>query len=176
MLTGKPRGRVHPANTQPSEPAWGEVQSKALQMKDGDMSTIFTQIIRGELPSEMVFETEHEVAFLDIHPSSDGHTLVVPRLEVSAFDHLPPESVASLAQTVQVVAQGVTRAMGTPHYNLALNNGAPAGQVVFHVHFHVIPRFGGRPRVGGTGEGLPEIGERIRRALQELGHPTPHPR
>lgn len=105
------------------------------------MPSIFSRIISGEQSAHRVYETEHELAFLDIHPKSPGHTLVVPKLEVAAFDELPEERAASLMLAIRTVARGVMRAMGTRHYNVVLNNGARAGQVVFHVHFHVIPRY-----------------------------------
>ena len=139
------------------------------------MASIFSQIIRRKVPGELVYETDREIAFLDIFPTTEGHTLVVPKLEVSSFELLPPEDVDSLARAVQVVARGVTKAMGTPHYNLELNNGAPAGQVVFHVHFHVVPRYEGQTGKAGPlpPEKMKEIGAKIRAALQELGFPVP---
>ena len=135
------------------------------------MPSIFSKIIRGESPAERLFETEHELAFLDIFPKSPGHALVVPKCEVSSFEELPPERAASLAQTAQILARGVTRAMGTPHYNLILNNGAAAGQVVFHVHLHIVPRYAGGSSGPATvhSQSPAEIGERIRQALRELG-------
>ncbi len=140
------------------------------------MASIFTKIIRQELPAERVLETENELAFLDINPKSAGHTLVVPKLEVADFAQLPGPQLQSLIGTVQFVVRAVTRAMETPHYNVALNNGAPAGQVIFHVHFHVIPRYadGGRGLAGRQyPEGkLLEVGEKIRRAVRELGPPA----
>ncbi|HEX7926581.1 MAG TPA: HIT family protein, partial [bacterium] len=69
-----------------------------------------------------------------------------PKREVAEFDKLTPAEVAALMQAAQVVAKGVMAATGTPHYNIQVNNGAPAGQVVFHVHVHVIPRWEGVPR------------------------------
>jgi len=136
------------------------------------MPSVFSKIIQGELPAEKVYETASELAFLDINPKSDGHTLVVPKLEVADFDALPPAELQSLISTVQLVTRGVTRAMGTPHYNLFLNNGAPAGQVIFHVHFHIVPRHqrGGRSGLpGGYGAGrIEEVGEKIRAAIGEL--------
>jgi len=134
------------------------------------MPSIFTQIIRRELPGEFVYETEREAAFLDLFPASDGHTLVVPKLEVARFDELPPDHLTSLMHAVQLVAKGVTRAMGTPHYVLRNNNGAPAGQVVFHVHFHIMPRWEGvamdKRRI--EPEKMREFGQRIRAALAEV--------
>lgn len=134
------------------------------------MASIFTRIIRGEAPAQRLYETEHELAFLDIHPKSTGHTLVVPKHEVASFHELPPERAASLAAAVNVVARAVVAAMGTPHYNLVLNNGAPAGQVVFHVHMHIIPRYGSAPFGGGPGPHapLPEVAASIRAALRAL--------
>ena len=134
------------------------------------MASIFTKIIRGEMPSERVYETESELAFLDINPLSEGHTLVVPKREVPNFDGLPSEDLASLTATLQTVTRGVIRAMGTPHYNLSLNNGGPAGQVVFHVHFHIIPRHEGvrtaRPPLRLSNERMTEIGKAIREAVE----------
>lgn len=140
------------------------------------MPSIFTRIIRGEMPAEKVYETDTELAFLDINPKSEGHTLVVPKLEVANFEALPLPALHGLATTVQRVAQGVTRAMGTPHYNLFLNNGAPAGQVVFHVHFHIIPRYQGGPPTRARGAYAPgemeSVGAAIREAIQRLA-PAP---
>ena len=137
------------------------------------MASTFTRIIRRELPGEIVYEDEHAVALLDIHPKAEGHTLVVPRLELASFDDLPAEALAHLIAVVQKVARGVARAMGTPHYNLSLNNGAPAGQVIFHVHFHISPRREGvslaRPALHPGNERLAQIGSAIRRALAEAG-------
>ena len=140
------------------------------------MASLFTRIIRQELPAERVYETESELAFLDINPKSEGHTLVVPKLEVADFDAMPPAELQSLALTLQHVTKGVLRAMETPHYNLSLNNGAPAGQLVFHVHFHIIPRYPDGRRVP-AGRGYPEgrmaeVAEHIRRALQDIAPPT----
>jgi histidine triad (HIT) family protein len=136
------------------------------------MASIFTKIIRNELPADRVFETESELAFLDINPKSEGHTLVVPKLEVPNFEALPLPNLQSLAATLQLVTRGVIRATGTPHYNLSLNNGGPAGQVVFHVHFHIIPRYEGgrgplaqRPYREGR---MADVAERIREAIKEL--------
>jgi len=104
------------------------------------MPSIFTRIVRREAPADIVYEDGMTIAFLDIFPAFEGHTLVVPKREVANFEDLPPEDTAALMTAVQRVVRGVTRALGTPHYNLRLNNGAAAGQVVFHVHVHVMPR------------------------------------
>jgi histidine triad (HIT) family protein len=110
------------------------------------MASIFTHIIRREAPAEIVYETDHLIAFLDVYPASDGHTLVVPKREVAGFEELTPEELSALMQGVQRVAQGAMRALNTSHYNIMVNNGSAAGQVVYHVHVHVIPRWPGVPR------------------------------
>ena len=136
------------------------------------MTSIFTRIIAREIPGEIVYEDEYAIALLDISPKSEGHTLVVPKQEVAAFDQLPAAELAHLMAAVQKVAQGVTQAMGTPHYNLTLNNGSPAGQVVFHVHFHIMPRWQGqplaRPALNLPPERMAEIGAAIRNAIQAV--------
>ena len=133
------------------------------------MASIFTKIINRELPGEIVYEDDHAIAFLDINPKSEGHTLVVPKFEMASFDALPPDVLAPLMLAVQKVARAVTRAMNTPHYNLSLNNGAPAGQLVFHVHFHIIPRHQGfgtsRPPLSLSSERLAAIGKAIRERI-----------
>ena len=139
------------------------------------MASIFTRIINRELPGEIVYEDDHALAFLDINPKSEGHTLVVPKYEVANFDALPPDVLATLMLAVQKVARAVTRAMNTPHYNLSLNNGGPAGQVVFHVHFHIIPRHEGvrtaRPPLSLSHERMSEIGQAIRAEIHDLMEP-----
>ena len=139
------------------------------------MASIFTRIINRELPGEIVYEDDHTLAFLDINPKSEGHTLVVPKYEVANFDALPPDVLATLMLAVQKVARAVTRAMNTPHYNLSLNNGGPAGQVVFHVHFHIIPRHESvrtaRPPLSLSHERMSEIGQVIRAEIHDLMEP-----
>jgi histidine triad (HIT) family protein len=134
------------------------------------MPSIFTRIIRREAPAEIVYETDKVIAFLDIFPATDGHTLVVPKVEIPNFEDLPSDDAAALVVAMQQVVRGVTRAMGTPHYNLRLNNGSPAGQVVFHVHFHVMPRWPGiSPQKGplDPAKGV-ENAAKIREALKTL--------
>ncbi|MBI4082036.1 MAG: HIT domain-containing protein [Candidatus Lambdaproteobacteria bacterium] len=136
------------------------------------MASLFTRIIRGELPAVKVYETQTEIALLDINPMSDGHTLVLPKLEVARYDDLPVEVSLSLTGALRRVVKGVCLAMGTRDYNLILNNGGPAGQVIFHVHFHIVPRYEGQPRRDRRWnvalDRLEPIGQRIRQALAQL--------
>ena len=104
--------------------------------------TIFTRIIRGEIPSHRVYEDEKVFAFLDIAPLSPGHTLVVPKEPAATLDVLSEDSAAALRRVLPRIARAVMAATGTRDYNVLQNNGASAHQAVAHVHFHVIPKLG----------------------------------
>ena len=101
---------------------------------------IFCKIIAGQIPAAVVYEDEAVLAFLDIGPVSDGHTLVVPKPHYSTVDQCPPEVLAGLIHPIQRIAKAVVSATGCDGYNVLCNNGRAAGQLVHHVHFHVIPR------------------------------------
>ena len=131
------------------------------------MASIFTKIIQGEIPCEKILETDSEIAFLDIMPNALGHTLVIPKLEVKKLEDLPQSHAISLMCTLQQVAKAVSLAFDGIDYNLILNNGANAGQVVEHLHFHVIPRSEGSSRpflkqIQYAEREMQEIGEKIR--------------
>jgi histidine triad (HIT) family protein len=111
------------------------------------MPTIFTKIIGGEIPSHKVYEDDHVFAFLDINPLSRGHTLLVPKEEVETIDQLSGEAAAALGRALPVVCRAIQRAVGIDALNVLLNNGKPAGQMVPHVHFHIIPK----PEAGAPG-------------------------
>lgn len=115
--------------------------------------TIFTKIIRGEIPSHRVYEDDHVYAFLDIAPLSEGHTLVVPKEEVATLDQLSNEAAAAIGRALPKVCRALMQATGAKEYNILQNNGPMAHQAVFHVHFHVIPKFPDAERAS-KGEGL----------------------
>ena len=104
------------------------------------MPSIFTRIIRGEIPSHRVYEDGAVVAFLDIAPLSEGHVLVVPVEEREFLHELSPESAAAVGRALPIVARAVMAATGARSYNILQNNGAAAHQAVPHVHFHIIPK------------------------------------
>jgi histidine triad (HIT) family protein len=108
-----------------------------------DPNNIFARILRGEIPAHMVFEDERTLAFMDVMPQADGHTLVIPKVEAENLFDLPPESLAATILTTQRVARAVQKAFEAPGILVAQLNGRGAGQSVFHIHFHVIPRFEG---------------------------------
>ena len=105
--------------------------------------TIFDKILSGEIPCYKVFEDEHVLAFLDIGPLAPGHTLVIPKERCPFLHELSDESAAALGRALPRVARAVLAASGAAHYNILQNNGAPAHQAVFHVHFHIIPKLEG---------------------------------
>jgi len=106
----------------------------------GAEPSLFTRIIRGEIPCQRVFENERLIAFLDINPLAEGHTLVVPKQQAERFEQLSEDVAAEIGRRLGEIARRVLRATGAADYNLLQNNGAAAGQVVPHVHFHIIPR------------------------------------
>ncbi|MCE9586256.1 HIT family protein [Candidatus Uhrbacteria bacterium] len=134
------------------------------------MDTIFSKIISGEIPCEKIYEDDHVFAFLDIIPTNPGHTLVVPKKWSSDLLDTDEETLKRLIVVVQKIAKAVMEATGAVGVNVAQNNREGAGQKVFHLHFHVIPRFEGdgyehwhgKPYENGE-EKL--VGEKIRKML-----------
>jgi histidine triad (HIT) family protein len=102
--------------------------------------SIFTRIIRGEIPCYKVYEDDRVFAFLDIGPLSPGHTLVIPKEQAETVDKLSDESAAAIGRVLPRLCRAVIKATGTRDYNILQNNGAAAHQVVMHVHFHIIPK------------------------------------
>jgi histidine triad (HIT) family protein len=108
-----------------------------------DPDNVFARILRGEIPAHKVHEDAHTLAFMDVMPQSPGHTLVIPKSEAENLFELAPESLAATILTTQRVARAVNKAFGPPGVLIAQLNGLGAGQSVFHIHFHIIPRFEG---------------------------------
>ncbi|KKS53575.1 MAG: Histidine triad (HIT) protein, partial [Candidatus Magasanikbacteria bacterium GW2011_GWA2_42_32] len=104
---------------------------------------IFCKIIKGELPCVKVYEDSEIMAFLDIHPVNFGHTLVVPKAHYVNVMDTPADLLSKLMTVVKKIAPAISKATGTDSFNLGVNNGSPAGQVIFHTHFHVMPRYDG---------------------------------
>ncbi|HEX4354219.1 MAG TPA: HIT family protein [Polyangiales bacterium] len=117
--------------------------------------TIFSKIIRGEIPSHKVYEDALVFAFLDINPLSRGHILVIPKEPAATVDQLSDESAAALGRVLPRLSRAVLQTTGAKAYNILQNNGASAHQAVFHVHFHIIPKF---DEVTGLGIGWRPIG------------------
>jgi len=111
-----------------------------------DHDCIFCKIIRGEIPSAKVYETHTVLAFLDIAPVNKGHALVIPKSHHETIWDIPGWMAQDLHRAVQIVAQALKDGLNAEGVNIGMNNGAAAGQLVLHAHWHLIPRF--------TGDGL----------------------
>lgn len=102
--------------------------------------TIFSRILRNEIPCHRVYEDEHVLAFLDINPLSRGHTLVIPKEPAETLDQLSDEASAAIGRVLPRICRAVVQVSGVSAYNVLQNNGARAHQAVNHVHFHIIPK------------------------------------
>lgn len=104
---------------------------------------IFAKIVRGEVPSYRVYEDEQTLAFMDVMPQVPGHTLVIPKFPAENLLDVDPKYLAATITVTQIVASAVKKAFAAPGIMIAQLNGAAAGQTVFHLHFHILPRFDG---------------------------------
>lgn len=123
-----------------------------------DPSNIFGKILRGEIPAHRVYEDNTALVMMDIFPQSRGHTLIVPKAPSRNLLDADPAALAAVIPLVQKVARAVKQATGADGIRLAQFNEAPAGQTVFHLHFHVIPVYEGVP-LGAHGGGKAEDAE-----------------
>lgn len=106
-----------------------------------DPNCLFCKIITGEIPAYKIYEDEHFFAFLDIQPVKLGHTLIIPKTHfVNIFD-APMTALEKIGPVVQTVAEMVKKGSGADGVNLIMNNNKEAGQLIFHAHLHIIPRF-----------------------------------
>ena len=113
------------------------------------MPSIFSRIIRREIPCHEIYRDDRVIAFLDIAPVSKGHAIVVPTEEGDFLHQLSDESAAAVGRVLPRVARAILAATGATSYNILQNNGKPAHQAVPHVHFHVIPK-----HADGSGLGI----------------------
>lgn len=107
----------------------------------GNMGCIFCGIVSGSIPAYTLYEDAHTLAFLDIHPNNPGHTLVIPKAHAANIYNIAPSDLHTLMDTTQKMARAVKQAMEADGINLSMNNDQAAGQIIFHAHMHVIPRF-----------------------------------
>lgn len=135
-----------------------------------DPSNVFAKILRGELPCEKVYEDEHTLALMDIMPRADGHVLVIPKAPARNILDIRPEDLSRLAVSVQKLAKAVKAGLGADGITIQQFNESAGGQVVFHIHVHVLPRWEGvslRPHTGAMEK--PDVlkahAEKIRAAL-----------
>ena len=137
---------------------------------DYDSGNIFAKILRGELPAHKIYEDEATFAFMDIMPRGDGHSLVIPKKPSRNILDVEPGSLAAVMDTVRKVARASVSAFGADGVTIQQFNEQAGGQVVFHLHVHVIPRFEGvglKPHTGAMEK--PDIlaanAEKLRAAL-----------
>jgi histidine triad (HIT) family protein len=111
-----------------------------------DESNVFALILRGKIPSTRLYEDEHSFAFLDIQPQSKGHALVISKWSKARnLLEMEPDALCQVMATVQKVATAIRAALDPDGIHIAQFNGAPAGQTVFHLHVHIVPRWIGGP-------------------------------
>jgi histidine triad (HIT) family protein len=109
-------------------------------MPSYDTNNIFARILRGELPAHKVFEDDKVFAFLDIMPRAAGHTLVIPKAPARTFLDIEPDNLAHLIKVAQKIAKAAVKVFDADGLTIQQFNEPAGGQVVFHLHFHVIPR------------------------------------
>jgi histidine triad (HIT) family protein len=102
--------------------------------------TVFSKILRGEIPCHKLYEDEQVLAFLDIAPLSRGHAVVIPKEPAETLDRLSDDAAAALGRVLPRLCRALVAATGTPEFNVLQNNGRLAHQAVDHVHFHIIPK------------------------------------
>lgn len=142
-------------------------------MTSYDPANVFAKILRGELPSHKVYEDDETIAIMDIMPRADGHVLVIPKTACRNIFDAPPEVLKALALASQKLAHAVKSACAADGVTIQQFNESAGGQVVFHMHVHVMPRWEGvalRPHTGAMEK--PEVltahAEKIRAALKNL--------
>ncbi len=108
-----------------------------------DPNNVFAKILRGEMPATKVYEDDMALAFMDIMPRADGHTLVIPRAPARNLFDIQPDVLAGLIQRVQKVAVAAKAGMAAEGVSIQQFNEQAGGQVVFHIHFHILPRWAG---------------------------------
>jgi len=137
---------------------------------------VFCRIVAGELPATKIYEDSDTLAFMDVSPIVNGHTLVVPKTHYDPITETPLDVLGKLIAVVQKVCRAQFEGLGADGINVTQANGKRAGQIIPHVHFHVIPRFENdehswnwTPRKYDSQEEMNGVAERIRLSLKEKG-------
>ncbi len=110
-------------------------------MDHHDDTCIFCHILSRRAPAEILYENDHALAILDIHPIHHGHSLVLPKVHCQNFLEVPADHLPGVMEATQKVAAATVRALGLDGFNVFSNNGRVAGQSVFHFHLHITPRY-----------------------------------
>lgn len=134
---------------------------------------LFCKIAKGELPAVKVYEDEKYVAFLDLHPINLGHTLVIPKNHFINIKDTPTEVLGGLMEVVKKISPAILKAAASDSFNLGMNNGREAGQIIWHTHFHIIPRLADdglknwSNRQGYEPGEMEKVGEKIKKYVLE---------
>ena len=105
------------------------------------MECIFCKIAKGDIPSAKIFEDGNVIAFLDINPATKGHCLIMPKEHFETFLDAPTDKIYHLTDITKKIAKAMSQALGNKGYNILVNNSKDAGQIIPHLHFHLIPRY-----------------------------------
>ncbi len=132
--------------------------------------SVFTKIIKREIPGTVLYENDHVIAFLDINPVNPGHTLVVPKSQQPNVLESSEQDVIEVMKAARMLAPVIVKAVEADGFNFTTNTGAAAGQSVFHTHFHIIPRFENDghelwKHVELSAEQMKEVAEKIKAEL-----------
>jgi histidine triad (HIT) family protein len=137
-----------------------------------DTNNIFAKILRGDIPSVKVWEDDHVLAFMDVFPQSEGHVLIVSKTSTArTLLDIEPEVLARLTEATRRTARAVVKALRPEGFQILQFNGEAGGQTVFHLHFHIVPRWSDRPMKGhghapmAESETLRALADRIAAAL-----------
>lgn len=133
---------LRPIATAPGSGATWLSPSSCLDSPGNDRQKdcVFCRIIRGQSPAFKLYEDDMCICILDTSPVSSGHSLIIPKSHFSSLEATPPSVVAAMCSKVPRIGNAIMKATGSDSFNLLVNNGASAGQVVFHTHIHIIPR------------------------------------
>jgi histidine triad (HIT) family protein len=123
------------------------------------MASIFSQIVQGDIPAAKLYEDDQTLAFLDINPATRGHALVICKEEYPDVFSVPPDLLAAVARTTQKVARAIMETLKPDGCNIMQNNGSAAGQVVFHYHVHIVPRWEGDNAIRAWKQGTADAQE-----------------
>jgi len=132
---------------------------------------IFCKIVRGQIPCGKLYEDQTTLAFLDVNPWSRGHCLVIPKAHYSCLDECPDEIIAAVSKKISLIAASVLKVVQAQAYNVLNNNGRAAGQLVNHLHFHIIPRSADDGIISHAPQGKynpGELDDLAKRIIQEL--------
>ncbi|RLG27392.1 HIT family protein [Methanosarcinales archaeon] len=127
---------------------------------------IFCRIVDGEIPAVRVYEDGEHLAFLDTNPRSEGHVLAIPKEHIKTNDELGDEQTAKLFIVVKRIAESLKQKMGVKGYNIVSNNGEIAGQVIPHVHIHIVPRYEDQRSSAGFESAFP-VDAKAKRKVEE---------